>query len=277
MKKKTIGALSGAMLSILFVAAPAVHAQTAQEKLQAAVNELQTRIESRITEIQALEDSGASDVEIRIATAEDVLTQADADIETAYSKIPFLLFANVAEKKIMFTQLMVIRSEVRVQLEAVQAIDADLQATTITEEEATAQLDAQLQEIEDYFVANKDAFKDTAFEFLQLKVKAFNTYMQWSLNYAQLTADAYQTLGYDTTRTEALIILAQADYDAGATLYAAAKDGDDDSDVEDMASAGKSFLKARANLAKAEVRLRVMEKDWTDNNTNEGTDDTEQE
>lgn len=250
-------------MGTLFLVQPAM-ASTDSEALENSTDSVTNEMADAQTELGELVQSCNVSVDACITQMVNDMEQMDEALVYAESQVAYVLFAGPQEKRVLRLALHTSSSKTRVEIEALEDIQARLNAGTITEEEAKTEVEGRISDFRTYLSENKDNFKNKVLEFMKLKVKASKVYTGWGIEFAGLSEDNYQTLGYTTTGVENTLAKASTHYNEAVELYASAKDGDDEGDIADMRQAAFHLVRARQNLSHAAVTLKTFETDWSD-------------
>src|SRR3989339_303624 len=174
---KKVGALAGFFLAVALVTMPPkAEAATVSEKLQDAVTNLTTSIQTTITEFQELKESGEYVAE-RMDTAEELLMDANTALLQAEKDVTYLYVAGTQEKRVLRLTVQTVNSVVRARYEQIQTIDTQLGNSEITADEAEDLLQTQLDLTEEELTTYKNTFKENVQDFLQVKANASRVYL----------------------------------------------------------------------------------------------------
>lgn len=280
------GLLLGGLLTAVTLAPQPSLATSKSEKLATATANLEAALATTYDNLT--DEEQATVYSKRYTAVSDILDEAEDQVNEAKGYVPYVLFANVQEKAIIYaalqdTQAQLLNYEYDVEVingkydstgegtvngsDAAVDTDGDGITDTSAVDAANDEMTTLLEEMVAYFQDedNQSAFSSAMKSVLKEKLDAAYVYSKIGLAALGRAEDAYAAMGQDTTVLATRLDIAQTAYDAGKTYYDTATDaldsGDTETAIKNFNLAARKMVIVYANLLQAEKATNTLESD----------------
>lgn len=258
MKKYYYGS---ALLAVVLAVGAVQPAQAG--KLNTGIDALEAALAEAATSLTDEQSTGLYTQ--RYTAVSSFLDDAEAAVETAKATVPYVYFANVAEKALMYAALQDTQAQLLQYETDVEAINTQYAAGNYTAAQANTALTVKLDTIVDYLgnADNQNAFAATLKDILKEKLDAAMVYDKTGLAALNRAEDAYLAMGQDTTTLVTNLDAAQDAYDHAsdsydtATTYLAA--GDTTNAIKYYNQAARRLAVVKGLLLAAQKQINTLE------------------